>query len=61
MDKGCKAWYDVYELRIIYIKKDKELNIIKGYVMGDECRPLELDSNLLSKKAGQYLLSNLIL
>ncbi len=59
MAKGSKAWFEVYERRIIEIEEEKELGIPKNYRMGLDCSPRDLDSNLLSNKAGAYSVSKI--
>lgn len=57
MAKSSKAWYEVYERRILEIEKD--LNIPSNYRMGEDCTPWSLDSNLLTTKPGRYSVSKL--
>lgn len=59
MAKGSKAWFEVYERRILEIEKEEELGIPKDYRMGLDCSPWDLDSNLLSNKAGAYSVSKI--
>lgn len=59
MAKGSKAWYEVYERRICEIEEEADLKIPEKYRMGAACSPWELDSNLLTKKAGRYSVSKL--
>lgn len=60
MAKGSKAWFEVYERKIIEIEKEEDLGIEGEYsmhYMGKE--PWSLDSRLLSGKAGCYSVSKL--
>ncbi|MDY6026180.1 hypothetical protein [Bergeyella zoohelcum] len=59
MAKGSKAWFEVYERRILEIEKENELKIPQDYRMGSDCTPWDLDSNLLSNKAGAYSVSKI--
>lgn len=61
MAKGSKAWYEVYERYIFEIEREETdgLKIPERYRLGALCRPWEMNSNLLSKKAGRYSPSRL--
>lgn len=59
MAKGSKAWYEVYERRICDIEKEENLNIPSDYLMGADCTPWNLDSNLITTKPGRYSVSKL--
>ena len=58
MAKGSKAWYEVYEKKIIEIEKEESLNIPEDCRMG-YCSPWQLDSNIFTCKAGKYSVSRL--
>lgn len=59
MAKGSKAWFEIYEKQILKIEKEENLGIEEKYRMGGELSPWDLDSNLLSGKAGAYSVSKL--
>ncbi|RKW48185.1 MAG: hypothetical protein D8B41_00320 [Porphyromonas sp.] len=59
MAKSSKAWYEVYERRILDIEQEEDLNIPLKYQMGEDCTPWSLDSNLLTTKPGRYSVSKL--
>lgn len=59
MAKSSKAWYEVYERRILDIEQEEDLNIPSYYRMGEDCTPWSLDSNLLTTKPGRYSVSKL--
>jgi len=59
MAKGSKAWYEVYENNICTIEKEKKLNISQKYLMGKQCTPFNLDSNIFTGNAGKYSVSRL--
>ncbi|GIM53446.1 RipA family octameric membrane protein [Capnocytophaga cynodegmi] len=59
MAKGSKAWFEVYERRILKIEEEKELGISDDYKMESKCSPWSLDSNLLTNNAGAYSVSKL--
>jgi len=60
MAKSSKAWYEVYERRILDIEQEEDLNIPSKYQMGEYySTPWSLDSNLLTTKPGRYSVSKL--
>lgn len=59
MAKGSKAWYEVYERRILDIESDIDLKISEGYRMCSPAIPRQLDHKLFSTAAGKYSVSRL--
>lgn len=59
MAKGSKAWFEVYERRILEIEDEDELGISDKYKMRKKSPPWSLDSNLLTNNAGAYSVSKL--
>ncbi|WP_298576068.1 hypothetical protein [uncultured Porphyromonas sp.] len=59
MAKGSKAWFEIYERRIIGgIEAEETLNIPEKYRMG-EGAPWTLDDSLWSRKPGAYSVSRI--
>ena len=59
MAKGSKAWFEIYERRIIGgIEAEETLNIPEKYRMGDGA-PWTLDDSLWSRKPGAYSVSRI--
>lgn len=59
MSKGSKAWYEVYEEAITEIEQNSELKIPEEMIMGNFTEINDIDSNILTSKAGKYSPSKL--
>ena len=58
MAKGSKAWYEIYERRIINIEKESALGIPQKYQM-DKGAPWTLNNSLWSQEPGAYSVSKI--
>lgn len=58
MAKGSKAWYEIYERRILDIEVEKALKIRKKYRMSKGA-PWTLDDSLRSQEPGAYSVSRI--